>query len=107
MIIDLLILAGLGLLGILFHNLIQLNKINKETDGNANIANYWKLEKYSILISVLMILGGVFCVEELNQLENFKEWKGFGFIAIGYMGQSLLVWVMGKAGNKVGKEDNV
>jgi len=102
MIIDELILAGLGILGIVFHNLVQLNKLNRETNGNANIANYWKLEKYSILISVLMILGAVFCVKELDQLENFKEWKGIGFIAIGYMGQSLLIWGMAIVGSKAG-----
>ena len=100
-----LILIGLGVLGVLLHNLVQLNKVNHATDGHANLAKYWMLEKYSILIAVLMIVASVIILEELDQVKNFAEWKGTGFIAIGYMGQSLLIWFMGKAGNKVGKDD--
>lgn len=99
------LLGGLGLLGILLHNLVQLAKINKETEGNANLWKYWKLEQYSILIAVIMVGVAVIILEEIAQIEQFANWKGIGFIAIGYMGQSLLVFVMGKASQKIGKDD--
>ncbi len=100
-----LILGLLGIVGILFHNLIQLAKINKATNGNANLPKYWKLEKYTILIAFLMVGISILVLEELNQIEYFANWKGIGFVAIGYMGQSLLVFVMGKADFKIKKDD--
>lgn len=98
-----LILGGLGLAGILLHNLVQLAKINKATNGDANLMQYWKLEKYSILIAVLMVGASILMINELTQIEYFANWKGIGMIAIGYMGQSLLVFVMGVADKKIGK----
>jgi len=100
-----LILGLLGIVGILFHNLIQLAKINKATNGNANLPKYWKLEKYTIMIAILMVGVAIVILNELSQIEYFANWKGLGFIAIGYMGQSLLVFAMGKASQKIGKVD--
>jgi len=99
------ILGLLGIVGILFHNLVQLAKINKATNGNANLPKYWKLEKYTILIALLMVGVSILVIEELSNIEYFSNWKGIGFVAIGYMGQSLLVFVMGKAEKKIGKDD--
>lgn len=99
------ILGLLGIGGILFHNLVQLAKINKATNGNASLPKYWKLEKYAILIAMLMVGTAIVIIEELSNIEYFANWKGIGFIAIGYMGQSLLVFVMGKASQKIGKDD--
>ena len=101
--LDLLILFGLGVAGILIHSFIKLNEINKKTEGHANIYKYWMLEKYAILVSFMAVIISLFIVEELNQLESFVKWKGLGFVAIGYMGQSIVIWAMGKAGNAVGK----
>lgn len=101
------VLGTLGVLGILLHNLVQLAKINKQTGGKANIFKYWQLEKYSILIALIVVIIAVVALEELTQIEQFANWKGLGFIAIGYMGQSLLVFAMGKASSLIGKpEDN-
>jgi hypothetical protein len=97
------ILGALGLAGILFHNLVQLAKINKATNGSANILQYWKLEKYAIMIAVLMVVASIVMLEELTQIEYFANWRGVGMMAIGYMGQSLLVFAMGVADKKIGK----
>lgn len=99
------ILGLLGISGILFHNLIQLYKINKKTDGKASIFKYLRIEIYSILIALLMVFVSIVVLDELNQISYFSSYRGLGFIAIGYMGQSLLVFFIGKAEKVMGKEN--
>ncbi len=97
------VLGLLGLLGILLHNLVEMNKINKASDGNINIVKYFKVEVFSILISVIVVIVSVLISQEIKQLEQVGKWLGLGFMAIGYMGQSLLIALMGKAVNVVEK----
>jgi len=90
-------LIGLGVLGVLLHNLIEMNKINRASSGNLNLGQYLKLERFSIIISVIVVCVAVIIKHEIQQLEQVGKWLGLAFIAIGYMGQSLLVFTMGKA----------
>lgn len=95
------ILFSLGLLGVLLHILVELNKINRATNGNIKILQYLKLEVFSILISAIVVIVSILVKREITQLEVVGKWLGLGFIAIGYMGQSLLVFVIGKANNVI------
>lgn len=102
-----LILFVLGMLGVLLHNLIQLDKINRENDGNISMLKYLKIERFSIIISVIVVTVAVICSQEIRKLYMVGNWLGFGFIGIGYMAQSLLVFFMKKAKQKIeNKEDN-
>lgn len=93
-------LFALGLLGILLHNLVELNKLNRASVGSLKIREYLRLERFSILISVIVVAVCLIIKTEITQLELAGKWLGLAFISVGYMGQSLLVFVMGKA-NKV------
>lgn len=93
-------LIAIGLVGILLHNLVELNKLNKASKGNFKLFEYLKMEVFSILISVVVVCVSVMIKAEIKQLEQVGKWLGLAFISIGYMGQSLLIFVMGKA-NKV------
>jgi hypothetical protein len=42
---------------------------------------------------------------EIKQLEQASKWLGLSFITIGYMGQSLLVFIMGRANKVIGKNE--
>lgn len=99
-------LFGLGLLGILLHNLVELNKLNKASKGSLNIKQYLKLESYSIAISIVVIVVALVIKHEITQLEAAGKWLGLAFMTIGYMGQSLLVFVMGKANKVIDKDEN-
>jgi hypothetical protein len=99
-------LFGLGLLGILLHNLVELNKLNKASAGNLNIKQYLKLEKYSIFICVIVVAVSLIIKYEIKQLEAVSKWLGLAFIAIGYTGQSLLIAVIGKASKVIDKDEN-
>lgn len=99
------VLIALGLLGILLHNLVELNKTNKATNGNVKIGEYLKLEIFSIIISIICVIVCVIIKQEIKQVEQAGKWLGLAFVAIGYMGQSLLIFVMGKATKTIGKED--
>lgn len=98
-------LAVLGLLGVLLHNLVELNKLNRTTkDIKLTLTNYLKMELFSILISILVILVAVIVKHEIKQLEAAGKWLGLAFMTIGYMGQSLLIFVMGKANKIIDKD---
>lgn len=98
-------LMGLGLLGVLLHNLIEMNKINRAHEGNINIGQYLKIERFSIIISVIVCFVAVMVKSEIKQLEQIGNWLGVAFVAIGYMGQSLLIFVMGRASKVMDKKD--
>lgn len=98
-------LFGLGVLGILLHNLVELNKINRDPNkSNFTIKGYLKIEAFSIIISLIICFVALLVKHEITQLEQVGKWLGLAFMAIGYMGQSLLIFVMGKA-NKVIEKD--
>ena len=96
-------LFGLGMLGIVLHNLVQLNKINRSQNGNVNLVQYLKLEVYSILINVVILFCALIAKHEIKQLEQAGKWLGLSFVTIGYMGQSLLILVMGKADKTINR----
>lgn len=99
-------LFGLGMLGILLHNLVELNKINRDPNKkNFTIKSYLQLEAYSIIISLIVCFVALLVKHEITQLEQVGKWLGLAFMAIGYMGQSLLIFVMGKANKIVAKDE--
>lgn len=100
-----LILFVLGMVGVLLHNLIQLDKINRENNGNINWLKYVKIERFSILISILVVSVAVICSQEIRRLALASNWLGLGFIALGYMAQSVLVFFMKKAKERIGNKD--
>lgn len=95
------VLFLLGVLGILLHNLIEMNKINRANNGNINIANYLKIERFTIIISIIVVFVAILVKQEIKQVEAAGKWMGVAFVAIGYMGQSILIFAMGKAGKVI------
>jgi len=90
-------LAILGLFGILIHNLIKLNSLNREQKGEINIFKYWKIERFSIILSVCVVAVCLIVRSEVKQLESIGKWLGLAFVAIGYMAQSIVVSFSGRA----------
>ena len=90
-------LGALGLFGILIHNLIKLNNLNRANNGVLNLGKYLAIEKYSILISVCVVAVALIARTEIKQLESVGKWLGLAFVTLGYMAQSIVVTFMGKA----------
>jgi len=90
-------LLTLGLFGILIHNLVKLNELNRASDGIMNYKKYFGLEKFSIMLSICVVVIALIVRSEIVQLEKIGKWLGVSFVAIGYMAQSLIVAFMGKA----------
>lgn len=90
-------LAILGLFGVLIHNLMKLNTLNKAAKGDINLWQYWKYERFSIALSICVVVVCLIVRTEVKQLEIVGNWLGLAFVAIGYMAQSVIVSVMGKA----------
>lgn len=93
----LLTLAALGMFGILIHNLVKLNTLNREQKGEINIFKYWKIERFSIVLSVCVVAVCLIVRTEVKQLESIGKWLGLAFVAIGYMAQSIVVSFSGRA----------
>ena len=91
-------LFGFGLLGIVLHNLVKLNDLKQShPNGDVNYGQYFKMEWISILISIIVVGGLVWTSQEITELANAGKYLGLGFIAAGYLAQSLLIKFMGKA----------
>ena len=89
-------LFGLGMFGILLHNLIKLNQINRKNKGVVNYAAYIALEKFTIIISVCVVFIALIAQHEIKQLEGVGKWLGLAFFTIGYSAQSIVVSLMSK-----------
>lgn len=95
-----------GLLGVVFHTLVELNKLNKASNCTFSVKQYFKLEKYSIAISILVSVVSSVVPSYVQQLSNVKmEFLIVPYVAIGYMGQSVLIALIGKA-NKIVNNEN-
>lgn len=92
-----LVLFGLGLLGILLHNLMKMDEINKKSEGNINLAKYWAIERFAVAVSVIVVVVCVMISQEIKQLHDIGNWLGLAFVSIGYMAQSIVIKVRGKA----------
>lgn len=101
------LLFALGILGILLHNLIEMNKINRANNGEIKLWAYLKLERFTIYISIVVVIVAIIIKQEIKQLEAVGKWLGLAFIAVGYMGQSLLIFTMGKAAKIIDKDEDV
>lgn len=99
------ILAGLGALGILIHNLKNLNTLNRKSTGHLQLGEYLKLEIYSILLSICVVVVALIAQQEIKQLEAVGKWLGLSFVAIGYMAQSIVVTYLGKAEDFINKKE--
>ncbi len=90
-------LFTLGLAGVMLHNLVKMDDINKKSDGNIQLGKYWAVERFSIAISAIVVGLCVLVSQEIKQLHDIGNWLGLAFASIGYMAQSLLVKYTGKA----------
>lgn len=99
------ILFALGMFGILLHNLIKLNSLNRKNKGTVNYSEYIDLEKFTIAISVCVVIIALIAQHEIQQLEAVGKWLGLAFVAIGYMAQSIVVSFIGKAEDFIKTKD--
>ena len=89
-------LGALGCFGVLIHNLVKLNELNKKLEGNINLWSYLKLERFAIILSLCVVAVALIVRTEVKQLEQVGNWLGIAFVAIGYMAQSIIVTIMGR-----------
>ncbi len=86
----------MGILGMALHFLVKMDSINRDSAGAVNWKKFFLLERFSILISFLVVVVATLLSHEIKQLELAGEWLGFGMVSIGYMSQSLLIKFMSK-----------
>jgi hypothetical protein len=96
-------LFALGILGIFIHNLLKMDDINRKENGEFKLWPYLKIEKFSIILSVITVVVCILVKQEIKQLEAVGKWLGVAFVAIGYMAQSIIVKYAGKAETYINK----
>lgn len=97
-------LFAISLGGVLLHNLIKIQKLNKEAEGNFNGRKFFKLEWPTIAISVGVCIISLMIKNDIAKLDAVSKYLGVGFFAIGFMSQSILYTVMSKAEKFVKKQ---
>lgn len=95
------ILGLMGMLGVLLQSLVKMDSLNKQANGDFKLMPYLKLERFSILISIIVVICCTIASQEIESLKLAGNWIGLGFVGIGYLAQSLLIKAMGKAQKKI------
>lgn len=98
------ILAAGGVLGILIHNLKNMNDINKRNNGNFLLRDYLRLEYLSILLSACVVAVALIASQEIKKIQTVSEYLVLSFVAIGYMAQSIVISFAGKAEKYLNKD---
>lgn len=94
-------LLACGIFGILVHNLMKIEAINRKENGNFKLGPFFKLEWPSIAISLCVCIVALIARTEIRQLRELGNYLMLGFFAIGYMAQSIVYHFMGKAEKKL------
>jgi hypothetical protein len=84
------ILFALGVLGIFIHNLMKMDEENRKKDSDFNLPQYLMKERFSILLSLCVVIVSLIVKKEIAELEIAGSYIGLGFVAIGYMAQSII-----------------
>lgn len=96
-----LILFVCGVFGILIHNLVKINQINRKTNGGFKFKPFMQLEWPSWLLSLCVVSVCLIAKQEIQQLEQAGKWLALFFVLSGYASQSLVYSVLGKAEKKL------
>jgi len=99
-------LALLGCFGILVHNLKNLNAINRRNDGHINFTQYFRLERFTIILSICIVAVGIMISQEIKQIQIAGKWFGVTMFCLGYMSQSILIWLDGRAETYLKKKND-
>ena len=100
------VLLGLGFAGVLLHCLSKIAQLKKRGRKFDSI-EYFSREWPTVMISLVMVIIAIYCKGEIKALELAGDYLGFGFVAIGFMGQSLLATFASKVQSRIGiKEED-
>ncbi len=93
-----------GILGILLHCLMKIIQLKKKNnfDGKKYLSDAWPEALFSLVFLILCVM----LKNEIRQLKQADGYLGVGFAFGGYMAQSILVTVLGKANGIIGIKDD-
>lgn len=84
----------MGMIGVLVHNLIQVDKRNK-SGKRFDILAYYRTEWASVVLSILLVVGAVIAKDEIKSIKAGSIVMGDYFAIFmalwGYSGQSLFL----------------
>jgi hypothetical protein len=102
-----LMLVFLGMCGVFLHNLVKMDSLNRKAQGNFKLYQYLMIEKFSIIISMIVVLVCTMISHEVKVLNIAGKWMGPSFLAMGYLAQSLLIRFMGAADKAISQKIGV
>lgn len=100
---DHLFFIGLGLGGMLLHLLMDIRRLVKNQDGVVDYKKYFRVSWVDFMISIVVIVLADMVKTEIKQLQYADKFLGLGFIAIGYMSDSLVASLMGRVQKYIDK----
>ena len=90
------IVGLLGMIGIMCHNLMKMDSLNRKDGAEFTVWKYLLKERFSILLSIFAVTGYVLAHKELVQIEQINSKQLISAFVFGLGAQSIIVWVNDK-----------
>jgi len=87
----------MGFAGVVLHLLMKMDDVNKQSPGKINFKSFLVMEWIPTLISIIVVSVLIPFSQKIATIQQIGDWAGLAYIAIGYMGQSILYKFMKKA----------
>lgn len=95
------LLAISGLLGILVHNFMKIDALNRANPDKFNLLSFWKVEWASIALSVCFLIAMLIARTQIQELERVGKWLSVGFFCIGLCAQSIAYYLKNRTESEV------
>lgn len=98
-----------GISGILCHLLFDLDHLNTKARGKLNIAGYFRLERFSLLLTFTMLITAAYFHElffkAVNHYYDFDGYALGAYWLLGLFGQTIMVKIIGKGKQYLKEKD--
>lgn len=100
------VLFAAGLLGVLTHTLMKIDKLNRKSNGGFKFNHFIRVEWASLSLSVIVVIVALIARMEVAQLKAIGNWLALGFFAIGLSAQSVAYFIKGRSEKVLDNEKN-
>jgi len=95
LILQTIILAFVGILGLFAHAFKSTNDKSQTQEAEYTFSMYWKKNRYSMYFVMICVVVFAYYEHEWAAFERLGNWRGLIMFAMGYMGDSAFPSILG------------